>query len=57
MSPCSNLYHIQTTFPTLIAQFLLEACIPRDLTIPGLISISVPGTRKLNQGYSMPAMD
>jgi hypothetical protein len=28
MSPCSNLYRIQTTILTLIAQFLLEACIP-----------------------------
>jgi hypothetical protein len=34
VSPFSNLYRIQTTIPALIAQFLLEACIPRDLTIP-----------------------
>jgi hypothetical protein len=57
MSPRSNLYPIQTTIPTLIAQFLLEACIPRDLMFPGLICISVPGTCKLDQGYSMPAMN
>jgi hypothetical protein len=57
MSPCSYLYHIQTTIPTLIAQLLLKACTPRDPTIPGLISISVPGTCKLDQGYSMPTMD
>jgi hypothetical protein len=57
MSLRSILYRIQTTIPTLIAQFVLEACIPRDLTIPGHISISVPGTRKLDQGYSIPAIN
>jgi hypothetical protein len=44
MSPCSNLYRIQTTIPTLIAQLPLEACIPKDPAIPGLISVSVPGS-------------
>jgi hypothetical protein len=48
MSLCSNLYLIQTTIPTLIAQFLLEACITRDLTIPGLISGNDSNTTQLS---------
>jgi hypothetical protein len=56
MSPRSNLYCIQTTVPPLIAQFLLDACIPRNLMIPGLISISVPGTHQLDQEYSVPTI-
>jgi hypothetical protein len=50
-APASIVYRPQ--IPTLIDQFLLEACIPRDLMIPGLISVSAPGTCKLDQGYSM----
>jgi hypothetical protein len=53
---CSNLYHIQTTLLPLITQDFLQTCIPRDLTIPGLIIVSITGACKLNQGYSRSTM-
>jgi hypothetical protein len=56
MAPHSNLDHIQTTIPPLIAESSLEVCISCGLTILGPFSTSVPGTSQLDQGYSMPTM-
>jgi hypothetical protein len=54
MTPHSNLDQIQTTILPLIAESSLEVCISQGLTFLGLLSISVPGTSQLDQGYSMP---
>jgi hypothetical protein len=51
MATRSNLNQIQTTVPPLIAQSNPEACISRGLTFFGPLSISVPGTGQLDQGY------
>jgi hypothetical protein len=40
----------------LIAESSFEVCISRGLTFLGPLSISVPGTSQLNQGYPMPTM-
>jgi hypothetical protein len=56
MAPHSNLYHIQTTIPPLIAESCFEFCIAWGLTFLRPLSISVPGTSQLNQSYSMPTM-
>jgi hypothetical protein len=56
VAPHSNLNQIQTTIPPLIAQFLLEVCLSRGFTFLGPLSISVPGTSQLDQGYSMITM-
>jgi hypothetical protein len=52
----SSLDQIQTTIPPLIADSSFEVCISRGLTFLGPLSISVPGTSQLDQGYPMPTM-
>jgi hypothetical protein len=56
MAPHSNLDQIQTAIPPLIAESRLEICISQGLTFLGPLSISIPGTNQLDQGYSMPTM-
>jgi hypothetical protein len=56
MDPHSNLDHIQTTIPPLIAESSFEVYISWGLTFLGPLSISVQGTSQLNQSFSMPTM-
>jgi hypothetical protein len=57
VTPCSDLDQIQTTIPPLILQFILEVCISRGLTFLGPLSIRVPGTSQLDQGYPNSILD